>query len=149
MPDAAASVATRRRPPAWQRWLFVLCLAGGWVGAAAEPATPQPIIRLDKALTAVGTAPNFPAGAPTASVTLPDDWAKTNPHHDGIVWYRVAEYPQVEGVATGVQQRRRQGDQLRSGAGAGDRLDHPAAAVDQIAVEQHLQVGAGALDIER
>ncbi len=32
---------------------------------------------------------------------------------------------------------------------AGHRLDHPAAAVDQGAVEVHLQVAAGALDVER
>ncbi|HVQ26568.1 MAG TPA: sensor histidine kinase, partial [Planctomycetota bacterium] len=47
-------------------------------------------MRLDKALTAVDPSPAFPTGASTAPVTLPDNWAKSHPQHDGIVWYRVA-----------------------------------------------------------
>jgi len=91
----AATVAARRRPPAWQRWLLALGVASGLAGGAAvlhaEPAaTAQPTIVLDKALTAVGTGTVFPSGVPTASVTLPDDWARSNPGHEGIVWYRVA-----------------------------------------------------------
>jgi len=85
----AASVAARRRPPAWQRWLVALCLASGGAALAADPAA-QPTIVLDKALSAAAGGSAFPKGVPTTSVTLPDDWAKTNPGHDGAVWYRVA-----------------------------------------------------------
>ena len=45
---------------------------------------------LDKALSAAGSGTTFPGGVPTTAITLPDDWAKTNPGHDGMVWYRVA-----------------------------------------------------------
>ena len=85
----AASVAARRRPAAWRRWLLALCLAGGSAAPSADPAT-QPTIVLDKALSAAGSGTTFPGSVPTTAVTLPDDWAKTNPRHDGLVWYRVA-----------------------------------------------------------
>ena len=85
----AASVAARRRSPAWQRWLVALCLVSAGAALAADPAA-QPTIVLDKALSAAAGGSAFPKGVPTTSVTLPDDWAKTNPGHDGAVWYRVA-----------------------------------------------------------
>ena len=85
----AVSVAARRRPPAWQRWLLAACLASGSAALAADPAA-QPTIVLDQALSTASVGTAFPSGVPTTSVTLPDDWAKTNPGHDGAVWYRVA-----------------------------------------------------------
>ncbi len=89
--DDVATVAARRRLPAWQRWLLALGLACGAAGLHSEPSpTTQPTVALDKALSAVGAGAVFPAGVPTTSVTLPDDWARTYPGHDGIVWYRVA-----------------------------------------------------------
>ena len=54
-----------------------------------EPAA-QPTIVLDKALSVASSGTTFPGGEPTTAVTLPDDWARTNPGHDGPVWYRVA-----------------------------------------------------------
>ncbi|MCE9657596.1 MAG: sensor histidine kinase [Burkholderiales bacterium] len=91
MHDADASVSPRRRLPRWQRWLLVLgAVASCALVRAADPTTTQPPVRLDKALMAVSASPVFPVGVPTTSVTLPDDWAATNPRHDGIVWYRVA-----------------------------------------------------------
>ena len=85
----AASVAARRRPAAWRRWLLVLSLAIGSAAPNAEPAAQQTIM-LDKALAAASSGTTFPGGVPTTAITLPDDWAKTNPEHDGMVWYRVA-----------------------------------------------------------
>jgi signal transduction histidine kinase len=86
----AVSVAARRRPAAWRRWLLALCLAGSSVALHADPAA-QPTIVLDKALSATGgTGSAFPGDVSTIGVSLPDDWAKTNPGHDGMVWYRVA-----------------------------------------------------------
>ena len=58
----------------------------------AAPAAPPPptVVRLDKALSAVGDAPVV-AGDPAAlPVALPDRWAMSHPDHDGIVWYRTA-----------------------------------------------------------
>jgi two-component system, NarL family, sensor histidine kinase UhpB len=89
MHDAAAPVTARRRPPAWQRWLLVLCLAGGVGAVAAQPAA-QPTVRLDQALSAVDPGSAFPVAAPASSVALPDNWSSSNPNHDGFVWYRVA-----------------------------------------------------------
>src|SRR3954464_2579853 len=88
MDDAAIGTA-RRRAPACQRWLLALGLACIAAPREPQPAT-QPTIVLDKALSAVGSGTVFPAGAPTSAVTLPDDWARSNPGYDGIVWYRVA-----------------------------------------------------------
>jgi hypothetical protein len=61
----------------------------------------------------------------------------------------VAAHQQVERVAALLQQRRRQRDQLRIVAVAGDRLGHAPAAVDALAVQEHLDVAADALDAER
>ena len=90
--DDAATVAARRRPTAWQRALLALGFACAAVAAAlAEPApTTQPTIILDKAVAAPSSGSAFPVGVPVTSVTLPDDWARSNPGADGIVWYRVA-----------------------------------------------------------
>src|SRR6187431_2174379 len=89
----AAPVTTRSRPFAWRRWLFWLGLALCGIALGAEPppaAKTQPTIVLDKALSAAGTGTTYPAGMPTHAITLPDDWAKTYPGHDGMVGYRVA-----------------------------------------------------------
>jgi two-component system sensor histidine kinase UhpB len=89
----AAPVTARSRPFAWPRWLFWLGLALAGAALSAEPtpaAKTQPTIVLDKALSAPGTGTASPAGMPTTAITLPDDWAKTYPGHDGIVAYRVA-----------------------------------------------------------
>jgi signal transduction histidine kinase len=42
------------------------------------------------ALSAEGDGDEFPVGAPTRMVALPDDWAATRPGSHGPVWYRVA-----------------------------------------------------------
>ena len=84
-----ASRAAGQQPPLWRRWLLVLCLAFGPTASPADPAG-QPTIVLDKALSLAGSGTTFPGNEPTTAVTLPDDWAKTNPGHDGPVWYRVA-----------------------------------------------------------
>jgi len=89
MQPVAAPVPVRRRPSAWRYWLLALCLGSACAALDAEPTT-QPTARLDRALAAISAGTVFPAGVPTASVALPDDWATTNPHHDGVVWYRVA-----------------------------------------------------------
>ena len=89
----AAPVTTRSRPFVWRRWLFWLGLALCGIALGAEPppaAKTQPTIVLDKALSAAGTGTTYPAGMPTHAITLPDDWAKTYPGHDGMVGYRVA-----------------------------------------------------------
>ena len=86
---AATAVAAGRKPPGWRRWLLALCLACGCATAPSEPAV-QPTIILDKALSVASSGTTFPGGEPTTGVTLPDDWARTNPGHDGPVWYRVA-----------------------------------------------------------
>ena len=85
----AAFVAARRWPVAWQRWLLALCLACSSGALHADPSA-QPTIVLDKALSVAGSETSFPGGAPATAVTLPDDWARSNPGHDGLVSYRVA-----------------------------------------------------------
>ena len=92
MHEADATRSLRPRLAAWRpRWLLFIGLAVALAFAAAH-AQPsgQPIVRLDKALTALDAGNSFPVGASTTPVTLPDDWAKSHPQHDGIVWYRVA-----------------------------------------------------------
>ena len=62
---------------------------------------------------------------------------------------RMAHHLQVERVQPWRDQRRRQADQLRVIAVARDRLAHLPAAVQQLAVEMDLEVGADALDVQR
>ena len=61
----------------------VLWLACGPLAAGAEP------IEIRSALSAPGSSATFPIEGPTRQVTLPDDWARSWPGHDGVVWYRV------------------------------------------------------------
>ena len=77
-----ASRAAGQQPPLWRRWLLVLCLAFGPTASPADPAG-QPTIVLDKALSLAGSGTTFPGSEPTTAVTLPDDWAKTNPGQIG------------------------------------------------------------------
>ena len=63
--------------------LIVLWLAVGPRAAQAQS------VEIRAALAAPGASAAFPADGPTRLVTLPDDWARSWPGHDGSVWYRV------------------------------------------------------------
>jgi signal transduction histidine kinase len=56
---------------------------------AGAASTAAPIV-ITQALAVDSAAPSFPEGAAAQPVTLPDDWARSRPRHDGDVWYRVA-----------------------------------------------------------
>ena len=58
--------------------------------AAAANAAPPPTQLITQALSVASTGERFPEGDPSAiTVSLPDDWSETHPHHDGAVWYRI------------------------------------------------------------
>jgi two-component system sensor histidine kinase UhpB len=57
--------------------------------APATPPTPT-VVRLDKALSAVGDSPIAPGDFAALPVALPDRWALNHPDHGGVVWYRTA-----------------------------------------------------------
>jgi len=72
----------------FRRWIAALLLPAtllAWGPVAAQT------LHVRSALTqsgdALGTAPA--AGAPVLPVALPDEWSRTRPGFDGIVWYRV------------------------------------------------------------
>lgn len=79
----------------FRRWIAALLLPAtllAWGPVAAQT------LHVRSALTqsgdALGTAPA--AGAPVLPVALPDEWSRTRPGFDGIVWYRVTfERPAV------------------------------------------------------
>ena len=58
------------------------------VSLRAQPGG-EPVQRLDHALAVAGDAPTFPSDGPARDVSLPDDWAVSQPRHAGVVWYRV------------------------------------------------------------
>jgi two-component system, NarL family, sensor histidine kinase UhpB len=59
--------------------------------AAAMPALARemPTLHIDRALTAAGSGPRFPATAAAAMLPLPDEWARSRPGFEGTLWYRV------------------------------------------------------------
>ncbi|MDP1899118.1 MAG: ATP-binding protein [Rubrivivax sp.] len=63
-----------------------------WLLALAPPALAQ-ALEIRAALSAPGHTARFPEQAPTLSVALPDEWARTRPGWGGSVWYRVGLPP--------------------------------------------------------
>jgi two-component system, NarL family, sensor histidine kinase UhpB len=68
----------------------------GLLAALPAVASDVPTLRIDRAATAVGPGPRFPAdAAPAASVPaaavlpLPDEWSRSRPGFEGTLWYRV------------------------------------------------------------
>lgn len=59
----------------------VVCMAGARADA--------PVMRFERAVSAEGPDPRFPAAEAAQPVTLPDDWSVSRPGHAGPVWYRV------------------------------------------------------------
>ena len=86
----AAPVAARRRPLAWRRWLLALLPRGDAAPHRAPSRRTQPTSCSTRRCPLPARERPFPAACPRTAITLPDDWAKTNPGHDGMVWYRVA-----------------------------------------------------------
>ncbi len=77
-------------PTTPHRWILacLLWLTGLLSLAWAPPAAAQ-TLRIEEATAVSSAADRFPEQEATRVVSLPDDWAETWPHHDGIVWYRV------------------------------------------------------------
>ncbi len=72
------------------RTVLRLVLAALLAGGAAASAQPPDMQLLSQALAVASNAERFPEGDPSAAtVSLPDEWAESNPRHDGGVWYRV------------------------------------------------------------
>ncbi|HUG23097.1 ATP-binding protein [Piscinibacter sp.] len=70
-------------------WLLLRIGLAAWLVAAAGAASAAPLV-ISQALTAAGDFGRFPEeAAATREVTLPDDWSRSRPRHDGSVWYRV------------------------------------------------------------
>lgn len=70
---------------AWLARLLAALIASAGAPAFALDAAPRVI---DEAVSIAGSERRFPAGAPAARVTLPDDWAVSHPKLAGSVWYR-------------------------------------------------------------
>ena len=71
----------------WRRgsaWLLLL------LGAlfASAPASAEPVLVINAALSSNATAGSSALGPAAFPVTLPDDWAVTRPRFEGSVWYR-------------------------------------------------------------
>jgi two-component system, NarL family, sensor histidine kinase UhpB len=75
------------RPPTFLCWLRTVWLAL-CLGAAVLPAAAQ-TLTIETALSAAGSGRSFPVDTPAATVTLPDEWARSRPGAGGPVWYRV------------------------------------------------------------
>jgi two-component system sensor histidine kinase UhpB len=70
-------------------------LATLWLACMA-PAVQAGSVEIRAALAGTGHSAAFPVDGPVRLVTLPDDWARSWPGHDGTVWYRV----QIERIGT-------------------------------------------------
>ena len=60
--------------------------------ALCSPA-PAQTLNIIGALTAPGSGPTFPEQALLTKVNLPDDWARSRPGFEGVLWYRVPFKP--------------------------------------------------------
>lgn len=69
-------------------WLLVLCLSGA--AQAATPGGASCTVQVLSVAAAQGDDQgNRPEAGPWQAVTLPDDWSRRWPQHDGTVWYRL------------------------------------------------------------
>ncbi|MBS0435041.1 MAG: histidine kinase, partial [Proteobacteria bacterium] len=72
------------------RTVLRLVLAALLAGGAAASAQPPDVQLLSQALAVPSNAERFPEGDPSAAtVSLPDEWAESNPRQEGGMWYRV------------------------------------------------------------
>jgi len=63
-----------------------------WLALLGGPAAAQTAV-VERALSVPGAGPAFPGDAPALEVSLPDQWARTRPGFDGVLWYRVNDAP--------------------------------------------------------
>ncbi len=90
-------------------WALALWLLALWLPAWAD-APPAPCAPLAQAVSAARAAHDAPLDAPPRpadgweAVTLPDDWTRRWPAHDGTVWYRIEWTPTAcaEPLALGI-----------------------------------------------
>ncbi len=72
------------------RTVLCLVLAALLAWGAAASAQPPDVQLLSQALAVASNAERFPEGDPSAAtVSLPDEWAESNPRQEGGMWYRV------------------------------------------------------------
>ena len=70
----------------WRRgsaWLLLLAAL-----FASAPASAEPLLVINAALSSNATAGSLTLGPAAFPVKLPDDWAVTRPRYEGSVWYR-------------------------------------------------------------
>src|SRR5688500_16825811 len=79
-----------RHAPGRALGLAVLLIASLLIAISASQSQPAaaPVARIESALAAVGTGSAFPVGAQGRRTALPDHWFRTNPQHEGSMWYR-------------------------------------------------------------
>ncbi len=76
----------------WNLLALAFALVAGCATAQAAPLV------ITEARSANVDGDRFPETAVTQTVTLPDDWSRTRPRHDGSVWYRASfELPEGTG----------------------------------------------------
>lgn len=78
-----------RRRLALLALLFGACLLGLMAADRAADAPGTDGATYDRALAVAADSERFPGGAAGSVVSLPDDWSRSRPRHDGTVWYRV------------------------------------------------------------
>jgi two-component system sensor histidine kinase UhpB len=109
MPIEPFTQSARSAPSSRGRWMWlvtvglVLALVVGYAIVRlnretvrlSQPATivaalaTESVVRpLEQAWSVRSNAETFPASQVSQLVSLPDDWAKSNPGHQGAVWYR-------------------------------------------------------------
>lgn len=74
--------------PFVHRWPGVLLLLLGWLLISPAQAADG-LLRIDQAISVMGSGSQYPSSAPALAVTLPDQWHDSRPGFSGILWYRV------------------------------------------------------------